>query len=89
MLQCSLGGPRVVVGQVGAAAASSHRKNALHLSRPDVPPAVAKHRGDRCLAFALHSPTCLAPTCLSAAHPESSTEAEHGRSQKYQQPGTR
>ena len=56
MLQCSLGGPRVVVvGQVGAAAASSHRKNALHLSRPDVPPAVAKHRGDRCLPFALHS----------------------------------
>ena len=87
MLQCSLGGPRVLVG---AAAASSHRKNALHLSRPDVPPAVAKHRGDRCLAFALpHSPTCLVPSCLSAAHPESSTEAEHGRSQKYQQPGTR
>ena len=81
MLQCSLGGPRVVVvGLVGAAAASSHRKNALHLSRPDVPPAVAKHRGDRCLAFALHSPTC--PTCPKLPPCCSPRELDGGRAQE-------
>ena len=53
------GGSTLVAGgaSVGAAAASSHRKNALHLSRPDLPclPAVAA-LGDRCLmAFELQS----------------------------------
>ena len=46
------GGSKEWRGLVGAAAAaaSSHRKNALHLSRPDLPclPAVAA-LGDRCL----------------------------------------